>query len=461
MWTGWAKKWSWLSVAALLTTLSGAMTACGLDRPPTLERQLKSSAPEIWTRLRERSIARFGVLKFRVQKPGGRVSDNVGTLNMFLAERLEAALALEDPVGLDEPVKLVRKASRTAAKIPGASHLSPQGRQKLFSHSYVPAWNAEPIQVDAFLTGIARFAPDYKSFDLGILAIRPGEPGLELLLPPVKVATTGAILHEIGESFQVRSIFDSPQPTHLAELARQVRESPEQCFPLSHDPVVVLRIFYERQPVTLTFRDGQAWIPEPSTGQKVTFELERLDRAEFALGVVLKVNGENTIYCERMRDLDCSKWVLTRDRPKGSLRGFQMRDHQQAKEFRVASAEESKNLEVYYGEDVGTISMVVFREQLHADERAAEEPAAEAQGEQREDAPDLDAILKAQFPEQTPPDLKALQEALRGADDAVQARGVILGGPEIRQAVETTDKNWEPEPLMSAVIHYYTPQTHP
>jgi hypothetical protein len=447
------------------------MTAFGLDRPPTLERQLKDSAPQILTRLRERGIARIGVLKFRVQKPGGRVSDNVGTLNMFLAERLEAALALEDPVAEAGNIELVRKASQTAQQIPGASHLSEAGRQKLFSRRYPPAWGAQPMQVDAFLTGVAQFAPDNKSFDLGILAIRPSEPGLELLLPPVKVATTGAILHEIGESFQVRSIFDSPEPTHLAELARQVRESPEQCFPLSHDPVVVLRIFYDRQPVTLTFRDGQAWIPEPSAGQKVTFELERLDRADFALGVVLKVNGENTLYCERMRDLDCSKWVLTRDKPKGSLRGFQMRDHQQAKEFRVASAEESKNLEVYYGEDVGTISMVVFREQLHAaepaaaepaaDERAADEPAAEAQGEQREDAPDLDAILKAQFPEQTPPDLKALQDALRGVDDAVQARGVILGGREIRQAIETTDKNWEPEPLMSAVIHYYSPQTHP
>jgi hypothetical protein len=63
----------------------------------TLERQLLKQAPLILEKLREQGCKNIGVLKFRVQKAGGRATDNGGTLNTFLAERLEVALTLSIP----------------------------------------------------------------------------------------------------------------------------------------------------------------------------------------------------------------------------------------------------------------------------------------------------------------------------------------------------------------------------
>ncbi len=417
----------------------------------TLERQLLAHAPEMLKQLRDRNCTRIGVLKFRVERPGSKVSDQAGTLNMFVAERLEAALALANPHSTPDRIDLVRNASQAANAIPGASHLSPAGRKKLFSHAYPPAWGTAPISVDAFITGVVRFAADYKSFDLNVLVVRPVEPFLDMLQPPIKVATNGAILHESGASFQVRSVGGRPEMAEIAESARQVRENPEEHFPFVNNPSVVLRIYYDGQPVNLTMREGEAWVPEPLEGQKVSFELERLDQADMALGVVLKVNGENTLFRQRLRDLDCAKWVLTRQQLKGTIRGFQIANQPQAEEFRVASVAESKRLEMNYGVDVGTISVVVFAE------ATAAPPQNPIAGADLDEEPDLAVIAKAQFPTVPPRNSEALKAQLRSLAGGERTRGLIVQGRNISQAIELESYVWQPEPIISAVIRYYHP----
>src|SRR5262245_27454377 len=93
-----------------------------LQAAEPLERELVGQAPDIITRLKERHYANVGLLKFLVTRDGQRFSDNVGTLNLQLAKRLEIALILaNDP---KDPVGIIEDANAVAHRIPGANHLS-------------------------------------------------------------------------------------------------------------------------------------------------------------------------------------------------------------------------------------------------------------------------------------------------------------------------------------------------
>ena len=433
-----------LSIPPLLLALVACSACEASDK--TLERQLLRHAPEVIQRLRGQGCRTVGVLKFRVQKAGGDIDDRVGTLNKFLADRLEAALAMANPDDPQQQVQIVRDASSVAASIRGASHLSQEGREQLFKAQYPLAWGNRRVQVDRFLTGLVQLAADKKSFRVGILAVGAGKPALTVLLPPFEVDTDGAILHELGESFQLRGApgekRDAAEP---AVSALQVRQDPQTRFPLQDKPAVSLLIHYDDKPVTFEFRDGEAWIPEPLENQTVTLTLERLDPGERALGAVLKVNGENTLYRERLRDFDCRKWVLRPGWRKTAVRGFQIDDDSTA-QFRVASREESRGLEVYYGADVGTVSLIVFQEALP-------ESATERVELEDNETADLIAVAQARFPEEPPADAETLKAQLR----PVQSRGVIDRGKPIASPVYTEEHRWSPEPILSVVIRYYRP----
>jgi len=416
----------------------------------TLERQLAKHAPLILERLREQGIKNVGVLKFRTVEPEQRPTDNAGTFNSLLAQRVEAALFVKLPH--DSEMKIVRDASSVAATLPGASHLQPDGRARLFSAKYPVAWGDESVGVDAFVTGVAQFARDYKSFRLGILKVQPDSRGLEVIVPPFDCDVDGSILHEIGESFQLRGVPEDSEAQDPAELARQVRQDTESHFPLHHEPSVMLRISYDGQPIDVEVRDGEAWIPEPREGQSVTFELERLDAGEDALGCVLKANGENTLYRERGPDFHCSKWVLTEARAPTKIFGFETRDNQTAERFRVASREESQKLEMYYGPDCGTISLLVFRE---ATPETPHELAEHSLDLLDEEAPDVMAIASAAFPDEPPANPGALKAQLRRSLGGEKTRGVITTGETVNHRVVRQDYRWAPEPVLSAVIRYY------
>ena len=437
-----------LYVAFLAILLGLAPQTYSSIQAATLQRQLLKYAPQLLRELRKRDCHRIGVLKFLVRKAGGRSSDNVGTLNTLLAERLEVALALANSTDASEQVQLVHNASAVAARNPKASHLSQSGRKQLFSQHYPSSWGGKEIEVDAFVTGVVEVAADLRSLRIGIWAAIRNEPELQSLLNQFTVDTDGTILNEIGESFQLRTVLGhQDQEQEPAALAREVRRDPSANFPLENKPTVALRIYYAGQPVTLTFNETEATIPEPRAGQTVTLELERMDQANVVLGVVLKVNGENTLYRQQMRDFDCAKWVLTREHPKTTIRGFQRENNtKNAEVFQVSSHEESRALEMHYGPDVGTISLVVFQQ-------ASEAPMLSL----CEDAPDLLAIEKAQFPAEPPRNSEALKAQLRnGEEDGT--RGIITEGTDIQQNIRLVSHHWNPEPIMSVVIRYYRPQ---
>src|SRR5437016_2892223 len=78
-----------------LTTLPFVGAQEAAVKPGSLEQELLRAAPRVIKYLQEQGFSNVGVLKFRVQKDGN-TSDNVGTLNLAAARRLEVALALHN-----------------------------------------------------------------------------------------------------------------------------------------------------------------------------------------------------------------------------------------------------------------------------------------------------------------------------------------------------------------------------
>ncbi len=368
------------------------------------ERALQAKAQTIVTKLEKAGCHRVGVLKFAVRDGDVAASYRRGTLNQLAANYLEAAL--EHAAGEGGKFEVIPNASKTANAISGADHLTLEGRKRLFSRRYPAAEQRRALKPDAFVTGVIELAPDLKTVNVGFRLVRQGtRAGLEKIGEQFSFPTDGNILVALSESFQRRST-DDP-----ATAALQVRQSPELHFPLPLEeqpanapvlPTVLLTIFYDGAEVPLDIHEHGVSIPEPKEGQKVTMLLERLDSVPIALAVVIKVNGENVLFRERMQAIDCSKYPLETGAQPVIIKGYQVGEGE-FDEFRIASQEEAEAVTPYYGSDLGMVSLVVF------------------------------------------------QEPNRG-------RGVIVPGERKQGAIKFVPKReWDPEPIMSAVIRYHRP----
>jgi hypothetical protein len=203
-----------------------------------------------------------------------------------------------------------------------------------------------------------------------------------------------------------------------------------------------LEVLYDGKPVTIVFRDGQALVPEPQEGQKVELSVRRLDTSAELFGVVVLVNGENTLYKQRLPPAQCSKWVLEPNSDPIRLTGYKT-GPDKGEAFRVLSRAESKSNEVYYGVDVGTITLVVFREKRGNDE-------AKLLTEEEED---LAAVHRGTLPTSRPRNLAALKQQLH----ADASRGLIGSGEQIKIETVKVKFNVDPTPIMSATVRYYKP----
>jgi hypothetical protein len=357
---------------------------------------------------------------------------------------------------LREPLGIIHDASAVAARLPGASHLTGEGRSKLFGADYPLAWGKEKVKPDALLTGVALLSPDLRDMTVGILLFDRNGEGLQKVAQ-FTASVDAVALIESGESFLLRGAFDEGQeqitgpPAEPAKpltyTAARVRDK-EQDYPLADQSAPVeLDVRYDGKPVPVRIEGGRARIPEPGEGRQVTFILRRRVNNKERYAIVLKVNGENTLYRQRLRDIDCRKWVLDPGDGPIAILGFQ-KDGQTAEKFRVLSRQESKAREVYYGADVGSISMTVFREKKG---KGVSAPVLTRNGV--EEAEDLAALSRGVFPMEQPRNLAALQVQLR--DQAT--RGLIAEGEKTNSEVQHVKFNADPIPVMSATISYYRP----
>jgi hypothetical protein len=203
-----------------------------------------------------------------------------------------------------------------------------------------------------------------------------------------------------------------------------------------------LDICYNGKSVPVTVEHGKARVAEPQEGDKVTFILSRSGNSQERYGVVLKVNGENTLYKQRLSPELCTKWIFDPGAEPYTLEGFKTREAS-GERFRVLSRAESKESEVYYGADVGTIELVVFREK-----KVKEEPKLLLDDEE-----DMALIHRGLLPDNPPANLGALRTQLR--QDLM--RNVIGTGETISIQTNKVKFDTDPTPVMAVTIVYYKP----
>jgi hypothetical protein len=438
-----------LCLSVILTTTINTIRAA--EPPPELNRALVRQAEPVIKLCQKRGYKNVGVLKFLATKDNKSFNDNVGPLNLLLARRLEIAMILQND--RLAPVGIAVDANTVAAGLKGASYLKKDERAHLFDAEYSAAWGGQKVKPDAFVTGAVSISPDLRTLSITLMMFDRENNTLEdlaklKLIPAFQAAMLPSYLSEVGETFLLRGAFD-PETTipekgveQALTTAVAVKQQTEK-HPVAQKAVpVTLTVKYDGQPVTLEMRDGEAFLPEPKDGQKVTMELSR-DGSKERYGVVLKVNGENTLRRQRLPDLECRKWVLDPGDPTLTLKGYQV-DQKTIQEFRVASAVESKEREMSYGPHVGTISMSVFRET-----KARQKLDLSTEG-QFASLVSRGEVAKTKTP---PDDYDALKTSL--LEDA--NRGLIVEGEQVPGNVITVEFTPDPTPIMCLTLIYYRP----
>ena len=173
--------------------------------------------------------------------------------------------------------------------------------------------------------------------------------------------------------------------------------------------------------------------------------------------MVIKVNGQNTIYKEEQEPLDCHKWILEPGKST-VVEGFLKPGDSKAEEFKVRSETESQSDEVKYGYNAGTFSFTVFR------------PAKSKVDEvlvKKEKERDLPTAMIARGTEQltqriAPSNLESFRGELAKLTEKEEAtagsRGIIVPGKEVDKAVKNVTFTALPLPAFTATVRYFDPK---
>jgi hypothetical protein len=435
----------WRSLAFGLTIVCFTVLISSAEEPLELERALVRKAPALIAKFKEKGYRNVGVLKFMAAKEEGKLTDNVGTLNLLLARRLELALVLANETRDKNPVGIIENASAVAQNIPGASHLSRDNRLKLFSAQYPLAWGNQKVQPDAFLTGMVVVSRDLKLLTISLMSFDRSDNKLAPILEDLTVKNRPDQLAELGESFVMRGGFEGGKAELALSEAEKVKSAAAVHPAVDPKAPVKLEIQYDGRAVPVDVRDGIARVPEPQEGQRVELVLRRGESPFGRLKAVLKVNGESTTSNkQRLPDAACWGWFLERGSRPSLIGGYYF-DDGTVEKFRVLSRAESKAREIDYGADVGTITLTVFRE------RAEKRPLPKLDDE---DEVKVAAVAKTALPSEKPKNFAALKATLLEDAD----RGLLGGGERVKSgSLEAVSFDADPVPVMSLTIVYYKP----
>lgn len=460
-----------LQYLALVLYMAAAVKTANAQPADTIPRALQKKIPSIIRYLNDHSFKTVGVLKFRVKKGSEKLSDSVGPLNSLIADRLEIGLILGNSFNDEEQLNVIKDASSQVANNGSASHLTEEGRNAFFQSNYELAWGDQTATADAFLTGIVRVNPDSKSVTVGVLCFNRHGGGLEKACDVFQAKLDAASLSELGESFVLRGAFDGgTTKSKNTTLTAPKEDSPSQqekeenvlehasavkssltSFPLNSTTAPVkLEITYDGKSVPIETRDGKGFIREPQEGEKVEIAIIRTTKTDSRIGVVLKVNGENTLYRQTLSDLECAKWILSKQHIRTVVRGYQIAGTDEMESFAVLSQSESEKRSVNYGRSLGQIQVTVFQEENL--ELAADLPPAIPD----EDEEDLTAMLRGIQPSKTPKSLSALKHQLRLAGkEGGETRGLIVNSKITNNDIQIVEFTPDPTPVMSATLTYF------
>jgi hypothetical protein len=198
----------------------------------------------------------------------------------------------------------------------------------------------------------------------------------------------------------------------------------------------------------------------------VAIRVEKKRRDGQRIGVVVKVNGENTTKRQTDPDLYCWKWILSDATPAVTVRGYHI-DREQVQPFKVLSSADSSKREIDYGMDVGTITVTVFADDNATPVASAADRPAPAPAQLTDTtkiAPDLALLTRqvrvADIGAATPDLLR--QNLLNSVGGRSLDRGLMVPASAAEKSkLAVTDFKSKSMPEMSAVITYYTPTATP
>lgn len=436
-----------------------------------LEQEFQKAASGILDELRSQGIQSTGVLKFAVRVGEGKFPSSFGALNIRLAEKLEIALAMANPsvsTQRNQQIGIARGASDVAAKIDEATHLTVKGREKLFAASYPLAWEINgqsSVALDSLIAGSAQIESNLSTMLVELVLISKTDMNFSPLAR-FSVPIDLEDLMESGQSFTTRGVFDhgsvrgtNSKSRFVADrLVRQqalairnetlFKTSPQAVsqHPLaatSNSPVQ-LEIWYGNERQSYEFRNGAAFIKTPREGQRVSLKVLRKGNDRKRYGILLQVNGENTLYRERKPAAKAAVWILAPEKNSFTIEGYQV-DEKVREQFRVLSDAESEARQYDYGRDIGLISITVFEELSSKLQKRSE---AEL---------DLATISETTMPKTTAKSRGDLGTSLFEQLVAQNTRSAIVQGAKVISEINHKKFQRAPTPIMNATVEYYTP----
>jgi hypothetical protein len=472
-----------LKIVTVFATAALFVAPVKADEPKldNLDGAIKAVAPKVLMKLREGKYDNVGVLKFFVADSDGMLRDNVGPLNRTLADRFEVALTLllED----NDKIGIIVGAGDVVAKSGNhrATHRTASGRKELFMIGAktddklfsVPWKPRQKILPDAFLTGEATMSKDRHTIAVKVQLFDKKTPADLVTVAEFTAAVDLRTLTETGVTFaankrggditEALAMVDQIAPAGNEKGDELKKKAGEALKALEQSPVK-LEIYYngKLQKVTADADDKHgsnvllrvpAPANKPDEKTEVSFRLTHQGDTDDAYGVVLRVNGRNTIYEQRQDPLSCYKWILEKGKSV-TVTGFQLNKEDNVP-FEVMSPEESEKQYGMYGDNAGTFDLIVFR--------GIPKPESALV---KADDPERVAISRgAMTLRDEPPatDLKSFKAQLKreGTETTAASRsgGMIGAGATIgKNPIKQMDFYPSSVPVLSTTIRYYSPK---
>jgi hypothetical protein len=377
-----------------LAVLAAGLLA-GAARADRLDQELHQRMPGLVAELKK-EYKSAGVLRFRVQEGEGRES-LTAPLCGRMVELLETLVMIHNGPDESKALGLVRDAGKVAGRHGIRSFARPADRKKLFELRYPMAWGSDEVTPEVFLTGKVTLSQDRRKTTVALEAFDRKNPAAVRNLATLSFPTDRGVLRDLGYGFALsrsgdrrdgpRGAFDGDDDVIISKInkAQPVKEkgAAKESPPAPSKPAggaqgadnigglsVKILVGAARKPARIrpSYADGDGVnleVMSPAVKEKVVFRLKNTTGKD--LGVVLRLNGVNTLFEQKQAPEQAAKWRIPA-KSEIEVEGFVLLEEggkgpggtvkTRLRPFKVlVEAEEAK-----FGDGKGLIDIDVFEE---------------------------------------------------------------------------------------------------
>lgn len=373
-----------MTFAVMLYCSGTTKTASADDAPDGIDVLLNVKIVELYDMLYRQNYRTIGLLPFKLQVAGQTPGFDGATIQRNISDRIEQAfLAYHNR---DNPLLIVRNAiDQAVSNRVSLRNLTTRDKngdfefsqewQQLFDMKYDLWVKGEPVKVDAFITG--QIVTDSLFLDCKITFQIITKTGKAYSFKPFVVPTDREMLVQLGRGFTLfKNGGYSRGATSDNHVRHEMMESFQDLPPLDEsseedgnreftskagkddiseyqtdyaadfDPwagrEVRLSVLFDGQQQSLKPEKRSSTsllVPDPSSGQNVTFKLT--NQTDKELAAVLSINGVST-FAEQsdMNPDDCRRWVLQPGK-EYVIKGFWLEDGSGVKPCKVLDDSET------------------------------------------------------------------------------------------------------------------------